>query len=42
LKLQLEDGFAKVNAQTSVKIIRKIKKKEDEFWDEDMNFDPSE
>jgi len=42
LKLQLEEGFAKVNAQTGVKIIRKIKKKEDEFWDEDMNFDPSE
>lgn len=42
LKLQLEEGFAKVNAQTCVKIIRKIKKKEDEFWNEDMNFDPSE
>ena len=40
LKLQLEEGFAKVNAQTGIKIIRKIKK--DEFWNEDMNFDPNE
>lgn len=42
LKLQLEEGFAKVDATTCAKIIKKIKKKEDQFWTEDISFDPSE
>jgi len=42
LKLQLDEGFAKVDAITCAKIIKKIKKKEDEFWTEDISFDPSE
>lgn len=41
LKLQLEEGFSKVDASTCEKIIKKIKKKEDDFWDDDMCFDPS-
>jgi len=42
LKLQLEEGFTKVKASTCAKIIKKIKEKEDQFWQEDMEFDPSE
>lgn len=42
LKQQLEDGFAKVDAETCVKVINKIKQTEDQFWNEDMKFDPSE
>lgn len=42
LKSQLEEGFNQVEASTCVKIIRKIRKKEDKFWNEDMHFDPSE
>jgi transposase len=42
LNHQLEDGFAKVDAETCIKIIKKIKKTEDQFWNEDMEFDPSE
>ena len=42
LKVQLEEGFEKVKPSTCGKIVRKIKKKEDEFWEEDMKFDPTE
>jgi transposase len=42
LKQQLENGFAKVDAETCVKVIKKIKKTEDQFWVEDIKFDPSE
>ena len=42
LKIQLEEGFEKVKPSTCLKIIRKIKKKEDEFWNGDMKFDPTE
>jgi len=42
LKTQLEDGFTKVKPSTCIKIIRKIKTKEDQFWKEDMLLDPSE
>jgi hypothetical protein len=38
----LEEGFTKVDVSTCVKVIRKIKEREDQFWNEDMNFDPSE
>lgn len=39
---QLEEGFSQVEASTCVKNIRKIREKEDQFWDEDILFDPSE
>jgi transposase len=42
LKIQLEDGFDKVDGSICAKIIKKIKAKEDEFWNDDVNFDPSE
>jgi len=42
LKLQLEEGFSQIEASTCAKIIRKIKSKEDKFWNEDIHFDPSE
>ena len=42
LKTQLEEGFNQVTTSTCVKIIRKIREKEDEFWNGDMLFDPSE
>ncbi len=42
LKAQLEEGFNQVDASTCVEIIRKIKEKEDQFWNEDRLFDPSE
>ena len=42
LKIQLEEGFNKVDSFVCEKIIRKIRKKEDEFWDEDMCLDPSD
>ena len=42
LKAQLEEGFNQVEASTCVEIIRKIKEKEDQFWNEDILFDPSE
>jgi transposase len=42
LKIQLENGFEKVTPSTCEKIVRKIKKKEEQFWMEDMLFDPSE
>ena len=42
LKLQLEKGFTKVTPTICAKIIRKIKAKEDQFWEEDMMLDPSE
>ena len=42
LKTELESGFMQVDAQVCSKIIKKIKAKEDEFWNEDMDFDPSE
>ena len=42
LKIQLEEGFGKINEKTCGNIIRKIKKKEEEFWNDDISFDPSE
>jgi len=42
LKSQLEEGFNKVDASTCVKVIQKIREKEDQFWNEDRLFDPSE
>ena len=42
LKIQLEEGFNKVDNLACKKVIKKIKKKEDEFWDEDMRLDPSD
>jgi transposase len=42
LKNQLEIGFDKVKPETCVKIINKIRKIEDQFWNEDIEFDPSE
>jgi len=42
LKSQLEEGFTKVAPSTCAKIIKKIKAKEDQFWKEDMQLDPSE
>ncbi len=42
LKSQLEEGFNQVDASICVKIIKKIKEKEDQFWNEDILFDPSE
>lgn len=42
LKSQLEEGFNLVDASTCAKVIRKIREKEDQFWNEDMHFDPSE
>ena len=36
---QLEKGFDKVSAQTCVKIISKIRKTEDRFWNEDSRLD---
>ncbi len=42
LKSQLEVGFDQVDASICVEIIRKIKKKENQFWNEDRLFDPSE
>jgi transposase len=41
LRLQLEEGFNKVDASICKKVIQKIRKKEDEFWNDDMCFDPS-
>lgn len=42
LKYQLEEGFDEVDRIICRKIIDKIKRKEDEFWSEDMHFDSSE
>jgi transposase len=42
LKFQLEEGFEEVDGLVCKKIIDKIKKKEDEFWNEDIRFDPSD
>lgn len=42
LMAQLEEGFTRVTPTTCQKIINKIKKKEDEFWEGDMKFDPTE
>jgi len=39
---QLDDGFEKVTAETCSKIIAKIRKVEDEFWDDDLRFDSQE
>jgi hypothetical protein len=41
LKLQLENGFDKVDASTCKKIISRIKNREDKFWNDDMLFDLS-
>ena len=42
LKLELDIGFTKVTPETCRGIIKKIKKKEDQFLDEDVALDPSE
>jgi transposase len=42
LKSQLEEGLDKVDEFFFQKIIKKIKRKKDEFWSEDMRFDPSD
>ncbi len=42
LMSQLEEGFTKVDPSICAKIIKKIKAKEDQFWNEDMQLDPSE
>ena len=39
---QLEFGFDKVTGKTSAKIIEKVRKTEDEFWTEDLQFDEQE
>ena len=39
---QLEFGFDKVTGKTSAKIIEKVRKIEDEFWTEDLQFDEQE
>ena len=36
---QLDNGFEKVTAETCSKIITKIRKVEDEFWADDLQFD---
>jgi hypothetical protein len=41
LKQQLEDGLAKVDAETGVKVINNIKPTEAQFGNEDLKFDPS-
>ncbi len=38
---QLEAGFAKVTGKTCTKIISRIRKIEDKFWTEDLDFDES-
>ena len=42
LSSQLEEGFIIVNPSTCTKIIKKVKAKEDQFWEEDMQLDPSD
>ena len=39
---QLDTGFEKVTAETCSKIIAKIRKVEDEFWSDDLQFDSQE
>ena len=39
---QLEFGFDKVTGKTCAKIIEKVRKIEDEFWTEDLQFDEQE
>jgi len=39
---QLDTGFEKVTAETCSKIIAKIRKVEDEFWTDDLQFDSIE
>jgi transposase len=39
---QLDIGFEKVTAETCSKIIEKIRKVEDEFWSDDLQFDSQE
>jgi hypothetical protein len=39
---QLDNGFEKVTAETCSKIIAKIRKVEDEFWSDDLQFDSHE
>ncbi len=42
LQTQLEAGFRAVTRATCKKIIAKIRKKEDEYWEEDSEIDPSD
>lgn len=35
VKILLEEGFAKVTATTCQKLIKKINRQEDDFWEED-------
>ena len=39
---QLEAGFDKVTGKTCAEIIEKVRKIEDEFWTEDLQFDEQE
>lgn len=39
---QLDAGFDKVTDKTCAEIIEKVKKIEDEFWTEDLQFDEQE
>jgi transposase len=39
---QLDSGFDKVTSKTCTKIVAKMRKIEDEFWTEDLNFDAQE
>ena len=39
---QLDSGFEKVTAKTCARIIAKVRKIEDEFWTEDLEFDAQE
>jgi len=42
LKAQLEEGFTIVTPAICLNMIKKIKAKEDQFWEEDMQLDPSD
>jgi len=39
---QLDSGFEEVTAKTCARIIAKVRKIEDEFWTEDLEFDAQE
>jgi transposase len=39
---QLDAGFDKVTGETCAKIIEEVRKIEDEFWTEDLQFDEQE
>ena len=39
---QLDAGFAKVTDKTCAEIIKNVRKIEDDFWTEDLQFDEQE